>query len=149
MDPTGEEARNIHDSILIDECLSDKLVAIAKARGHQATHVKYYGKSGTEDWDLISFITQHNFIFVTNNRRDFLKLYERQPIHNGLIIIVPSIDRTGQIRLFELVLDEIERQDHLINKVIQIYEDGRITIEELCSDGVGCDPVTVRLGTGS
>jgi predicted nuclease of predicted toxin-antitoxin system len=128
MESAGNEPRNMHDGILIDECLSDKLVALARSRGYQATHVKYWGKSGTADWDLIPFIEERDFIFATSNRRDFLKLYKKRPIHKGLILLVPNVDRAGQLKLFELALDEIEKQDHMINKVIQVYENGRVTI---------------------
>ena len=39
--------------ILIDECLSQKLVAAAKMRDHDATHVVFLGKKGWQDYNLM------------------------------------------------------------------------------------------------
>jgi hypothetical protein len=33
------------------------------------------GKSGTQDWNLLPFAVDHDYAFVTNNRRDFLREY--------------------------------------------------------------------------
>ena len=63
------------DHILVDECLSVALVAAAKARGHDATHVTWLGMQGVQDWNLMPLIAESDFVFVTNNRRDFLKAY--------------------------------------------------------------------------
>jgi predicted nuclease of predicted toxin-antitoxin system len=59
--------------LLVDECLSQRLCGIARSRGLEAMHVKYFDLLGTEDWELISTIQQENWTFVTNNARDFTK----------------------------------------------------------------------------
>ena len=39
--------------VLIDECLSPALVAMAREYGyHESTHVAWLGKSGAKDWEL-------------------------------------------------------------------------------------------------
>jgi hypothetical protein len=38
------------ERLLIDECLSQALLAVAKERGLQADHVVWLGKSGMQDW---------------------------------------------------------------------------------------------------
>jgi predicted nuclease of predicted toxin-antitoxin system len=63
------------DRILIDECLSPGLVGVAKARGHDATHVVWLGAQGIQDWNLVALIGRDDFVFVTNNRGDFLRLF--------------------------------------------------------------------------
>jgi hypothetical protein len=40
------------ERLLIDECLSQGLLAVAKERGTHADHVVWLGKSGTQDWNL-------------------------------------------------------------------------------------------------
>jgi predicted nuclease of predicted toxin-antitoxin system len=101
---------------LIDECLSVGLVALAKERGFQADYVTYIGRSGWSDWNLASYALENDYIFVTNNRRDFLKEYAKIDLHNGLIIIVPDTKRADQQRLFAKVLDVVsERNDDLVN----------------------------------
>lgn len=88
------------DKFLIDECLSFGLVAVAKDRSFQADYVSYLGKSGWPDWNLVSYALDNDYIFVINNRRDFLREYAKIDLHNGLIIIVPDTKRAGQQRLF-------------------------------------------------
>jgi predicted nuclease of predicted toxin-antitoxin system len=84
---------------LIDECLSVGLTATAKARGHQADHVAHLGKSGWQDWNLVAFALENDYIFVTNNRLDFLKHYAKVDVHSGLIIIIPNVkgQRAGRL----------------------------------------------------
>jgi hypothetical protein len=38
--------------------------------------------------------------FVINNARDFRKLFAREPIHSGLVIIVPQVTPSLQPALF-------------------------------------------------
>ena len=75
---------------LIDECLHTSLVATAIQRDHEATHVTYRGWSGAPDWDLTKPILDEAFTFVTNNAKDFRRLYGREDIHAGLLILIPS-----------------------------------------------------------
>lgn len=113
--------------LLIDECLSTALVGVARERGHPADHVVHLGLVGRQDWNLIPVIEAGDYCFVTNNRKDFLRLYGRQPLHNGLIVIVPNTHRQAQIRLFTGVLDELGGLPDLVNQVIEICAEGRIT----------------------
>ncbi len=96
------------DKFLIDECLSATLVAVAKTRGFQADHATYLGKSGWQDWNLAAFAVANDYIIVTNNRRDFLRIYANLDLHNGLVVIVPDVTRADQQRLFKMVLDFVE-----------------------------------------
>lgn len=121
----------MNDPILVDECLSPDLVATALLRGYYSTHVVYRGLQGTSDIDLIPVILNGNFIFVTNNGKDFLKIYSSLDIHPGLIIIVPNCKASQQIYLFNKILDMIKNKTDLINKVIEIYNDATIKIYDL------------------
>jgi predicted nuclease of predicted toxin-antitoxin system len=96
------------DPILIDECLSPELVAVALARGLLALHVVWLDREGTDDRDLAALAAKRDYVFVTNNRRDFLRLYAALEVHNGLIIIVPSVAADEQRRLFGIALDVAE-----------------------------------------
>jgi hypothetical protein len=62
----------------------------------------YIGKGGWQDWNIVPFALENNYIIVTNNRRHFLREYIKLDVHNGLIIIVPNVERADQMRLFEL-----------------------------------------------
>jgi predicted nuclease of predicted toxin-antitoxin system len=110
--------------LLIDECLHMSLVAVAETRGHSATHVNYLGLSGATDWDLMPRIVQDDFTFVTNNAKDFRKLYALEPIHAGLLIIIPQVPPPLQRQLFAALLDELALEDVPINILIEIEFDG-------------------------
>lgn len=119
----------MHDPFLIDECLSPDLVAVANSRGHHATHVVHRGLQGTKDHSLMPTIFNEGFVFVTNNGRDFLKLYASREIHPGLIIIVPGgISPAVQIALFTCVLDILETLEDIVNKVLEVFLDGTVKV---------------------
>lgn len=108
---------------LIDECLHTSLVAVAQNGGHDCSHVNWLGLSGETDWDLMPRIVADDFTFVTNNARDFRKLYARQGLHAGLVIILPQVLPQLQRELFSLVLQELDGNE-LVNEVIEISLDG-------------------------
>lgn len=119
------------DRFLIDECLTQDLVALAHVRGHDATHIVFRSLQGTSDDDLMPIILNENFIFVTNNGKDFLSLYKNEDLHPGLIIILPGGQgRIMQARLFEKVLDVIEPLSDIVNKVVSVAINGSVTVED-------------------
>ncbi len=95
-------------------------MAVANDNGHDGFHVNWLGLSGEKDWDLMPRIVAEDYTFVTNNARDFRKLYGRQDVHAGLIIIVPQVVPALQRDLFELILQEIAGGEELLNEVIEI-----------------------------
>lgn len=115
-------------NFLIDECLHTTLAQVAVARGHEATHVTYRGMAGFQDWNLMAPIREGLFTFVTNNARDFRRLFAQEAVHAGLLIIVPNLPPAQQRILFDAILDDIEGQA-LMNEVVEIsYVDGDPTI---------------------
>jgi predicted nuclease of predicted toxin-antitoxin system len=110
---------------LIDECLHTSLVAVARNHGHDCFHVNWLGLSGESDWDLMPRIVAEDFTFVTNNARDFRKLYAREQLHAGLVIIVPQVPPGMQRELFSAVLHELAMSEVIVNEVVEIaIEDG-------------------------
>ncbi len=109
---------------LIDECLHTTLVAVAQDHGHECFHVNWIGLSGEADWDLMPRIVEENFTFVTNNARDFRRLYANEELHPGLVIIVPQVVPALQRELFEAVLADLEPNEDLLNEVIEITLSG-------------------------
>ena len=92
---------------LIDECLSIDLISIASQAGHVAQHVAHVGKAGWKDWNVARYASDGDFVLVTNNASDFRKLYATQPLHAGLVIIIPNVRRAEQQRLFRGALDAL------------------------------------------
>jgi len=64
-------------------------------------------------------IRAQDYTFVTNNRCDFLVLHGQEPLHAGVIIIVPSVTPVRQRELFSAALQHIGEQD-LTNTVIEV-----------------------------
>ncbi len=118
------------DRILVDECLSVALVATAKARGYDATHVVWLGKQGAQDWNLMPLIIEGGYAFVTNNRARFPEALRRFDIHAGLIVILPSVDRAEQVWLFNKALDFAERCETVVNELLEIDRDGSVELRD-------------------
>jgi predicted nuclease of predicted toxin-antitoxin system len=115
---------------LIDECLHTSLVGVAQARDHEANHVNWLGLSGEADWNLMPRVVAEDFTFVTNNARDFRRLYAREALHAGLVIIVPQTTPARQRELFDALLEDLEPEVGLINEVIEIFEEaGEISVQ--------------------
>lgn len=57
---------------LIDECLSEELAKLARARQHlESSHVRWIGKGQWKDWNLMPVILEGDWVFVTKNSVDF------------------------------------------------------------------------------
>ena len=89
---------------LIDECLHESLVGVARGAGFEASHVNHLGLSGKKDWELARRIVADEFTFVTNNRVDFIRLFAKMDLHAGLIVIVPNAVPSLQRALFEAAI---------------------------------------------
>lgn len=114
--------------LLVDECLTPDLVDIARARWIETAHVSRIGRASAPDWKLVQFAIEADYVLVTNNARDFKRLYKRIEIHPGLLIIVPQGGYALQIVLFEKVLDYIEAHPDTVNQLLEIDAAGRITV---------------------
>lgn len=109
---------------LVDECLHHSVVAVAQERGFEASHVNWLGLSGTSDWDLMPHILQNDYTFLTHNARDFRKLYGKEELHAGLVIIIPQLVPRDQCALFAAILDQGVLIDGLVNEVVEVSIDG-------------------------
>jgi predicted nuclease of predicted toxin-antitoxin system len=110
---------------LIDECLTTALISVANLRGHDAQHVVLIGKAGWGDWNVTRHAISGDFIVVTNNATDFRKLYAAQPLHAGLVILLPNARREVQKKLFNDALAELAIIGEPINQVLEVGLDGQ------------------------
>jgi hypothetical protein len=69
-------------------------------------------------------IIEEDFTFVTNNARDFRKLYAKEELHAGLVIIVPQVLPVLQRDLFALILQDLADTQDMVNEVIEVTLDG-------------------------
>jgi hypothetical protein len=97
---------------LIDECLHESLVGV------EATRVNHLGLSGKPDRELAGRIAKDEFTFVTNNRIDFIPLFEKIELHSGLVIIVPNAVPVVQQALYSgcTSIREAKRSRQLCNR---------------------------------
>lgn len=116
--------------VLIDACLCSELVAAAKQRGFHADHVNWLGKSDAKDWTLAAFAVANDYAFVTNNRRDFLREYVKQEVHDGLVVIVPMVGIPDQVRLFGIALDHVATMPDTVNKLVEVFSDGEVRVSD-------------------
>lgn len=118
--------------LLIDENLSEALAKRARELGHaESSHVRWIGKGGIKDWNLISVILEGDWTFVTRNADDFRGPfwapgsrgeYRKTTVHAGLICLNgPSvINRAMQLTMLEAALETFTGADDLINQVIEV-----------------------------
>lgn len=123
---------------LIDECLSVDLVAVAGQAGHEARHVARVGRAGWKDWNVVRYARDGDFVIVTNNASDFRRLYAAEPLHAGLIILIPAVNRILQQKLFRAALDELVVTGEPINQVLEVDLEGddvTLALYDLPQDG--------------
>jgi hypothetical protein len=54
------------------KCLSEELAKRGQALGHvESSHVRWIGKTGAKDWQLLPVILAGDWTFVTKNSVDF------------------------------------------------------------------------------
>ena len=111
---------------LIDECLHTSLVKVATDRPYEAYHVAHLGLSGRKDHELMSRVRDEDFTLVTNNAIDFRRLFGKEQIHAGFVIIVPNVGPAIQRELFAAVLEYLGDSD-LVNHAIEINLTGNTT----------------------
>lgn len=108
---------------LIDECLHLSPATVANAAGFEAHHLVHLGLQGKPDHELMGRIRDDEFVFVTNNALDFEKLYAKEEIHPGLIIILKNVPPNLQRALFQAALEFIG-EDEPVNSAIEVDWDG-------------------------
>jgi len=72
----------------------------------------------------VRYTREGDFVLVTNNASDFRQLYAAQPLHAGLVILIPAVNRELQRRLFKAALDELAAIGEPVNRVLEIDLDG-------------------------
>ena len=113
---------------LIDECLSPELATEARARGYHALHVNWANMSGYRDEVVAVYAMGGDYVFVTNNGVDFRPIYRTLELHSGLVVILPSLKKPGQLILFNQIIDFLENERDFINLLVEIDEKGVISV---------------------
>ncbi len=115
---------------LIDECLSPELADVAIARRAEAHHVNHRALTSWPDPVTARWCVDNDYVLVTNNGRDFRRIYASLDLHPGLVVILPTVKLGIQTGLFGAVIDWAATQPDLINKLFEIDAAGVITISD-------------------
>ena len=105
--------------LLIDECLHISLTKVANEQGHECQHVIYCGLTSWQDHAIVHYAVSKDFVFVTNNAVDFRRLYGKEQLHPGLVIIVPMAPPATQRVLFLAALNAIGN-DEPVNTMVEV-----------------------------
>ena len=57
---------------------------------------------------------------MTNNAADFRRLYATEPLHAGLVIIIPNVGRELQRQLFKGAVDQLVLRGEPVNQVLEV-----------------------------
>jgi predicted nuclease of predicted toxin-antitoxin system len=105
---------------LIDENLLPHLTGIAHDNHYAAAHVNHLGLRGEKDWDLLKLGSAEEWTLVTNNAMEFRGRYRLIDLHPGIVLLIPSVSRFDQLRLFMSALRYIEHLPNMINRALDI-----------------------------
>jgi hypothetical protein len=76
--------------------------------------------SRTSAANVLRYASEGDFVLVTNNASDFRQLYAAQPLHAGVIILIPVVNRVVQQRLSKAALDELAVIGEPVNRVLEV-----------------------------
>lgn len=127
-----------------DEDVTPTLQDVAHARGYDATSNRQRGKLHVLDHDLYPVVVEEEWIFITNNEKDFRKLARAQGLHPGVVILPSGGSPEQQRGWLDSVITDIEQnaavageptEDWMVCRVV-IYDDstGTTTWEWLPED---------------
>ena len=112
---------------LVDECVSPKLVLMARDRGFvESTHVTWLGLRSKPDWIIVRCARNEGYTLVTNNTADFTRLIGREREHSGLVCLNVAhglMNLECQLCLFDHALRQMP-SDGLSNTVLEVTLSG-------------------------
>jgi predicted nuclease of predicted toxin-antitoxin system len=109
--------------ILLDEHVSPSLVGKLGDKGVFAVAAAHVGLSGERDRKIWNYALENNFVVVTGNARDFIRLLNVE-VHPGLIVLREGgLTRDEQWDRIQPVIEhalESSDDNFLINKLVEI-----------------------------
>lgn len=108
--------------LLADENFSREVSRLLSELGHDVITLQDLGLSGIKfpDESVLEKAIELERCILTFNRKDFIRLHKKNPLHTGIIICTFSADH---IRLTEKIHLTISEMESLKNQLIRIYRD--------------------------
>ena len=120
--------------LLLDEHISPSLVKKLGEKGVYAEAVPYVGLSGRPDHEIWKHALDNDFVVVTTNARDFIRLLSVDP-HPGLIVLRESgLTREEQWERILPVIEHIKVSgdpDFMVSKLVEITGPGKWDLREI------------------
>lgn len=123
---------------LIDECVTPQLAERLRELGHDAAHVGDLNMRGATDAHVLKRALDEGRILVTQDVHDFTGLIGDGTTDHPGLIIQAYVDRRQTIKLMDKLLAYLTEHVHVItpqrymlNRLLRIFADGRITGEDL------------------
>lgn len=100
--------------LLADEHFDVRIVAELRAKGHDVVTVRQLNESksgdGWSDDDVLAEGTRLNRVILTENIKDFRKLHESVPWHEGIVVCVVERDSRKKADRIDTLLRDLMRE---------------------------------------
>ena len=120
--------------LLLDEHISPSLVGKLGDKGVFAVAAVHVGLSGKPDEQIMNYALENDFVVVTSNARDFIRLLNVE-VHPGLIVLRESgLTRDEQWERIRPVIEHVLRSSDdnlLVNKLVEISDGNKWEIREI------------------
>ncbi len=118
--------------LLLDENLSPGVARILREEGRDVVHVRDRGLLGVSDAEVLERGFAEDRVLVTANVADFRKLAQSRELHAGIVFVVDGgLLRDEQLEVLRRVIEAIEQEGELVNRVLTVRLDGGFVIEEI------------------
>ncbi len=124
--------------LLVDECISPRILPRLRELGIDAIHVRERGMSGVGDHTIWRYAQENGRTVLTINKVDFLKLAKASKEHSGLVILPNGGRPDSQFDWIQAALKWMATSNTgmgFSNRYIEVSEDGQIVLAEIiCSE---------------
>lgn len=122
--------------ILLDECMSPRILPQLWDLGVDAVHVRDRNMLGVEDHIVWRYAQENGRAVVTINKGDFLKLAKSSKAHSGLVVIPSGGTTHAQFLWLSAALTWISTSNTgngFLNRYVEVDESGNIVFAEIIS----------------
>jgi predicted nuclease of predicted toxin-antitoxin system len=125
----------VNVKLLLDENLSPAVAErLRREDGLDAIHVRDRGLLEAADHVVLERTYADDRIFVTCNVDDFLRLARARELHPGIVLLEEGdLLRDEQLQIVRAAVSVLRGERDLINRVLRIWLDGTIAIEDVPS----------------
>jgi predicted nuclease of predicted toxin-antitoxin system len=82
-------------TFLLDHDVPERVGDVLRQEGHSVTRLREILPMNTTDESVLSYARDHEFILVTCNRNDFLKLAAGN-LHHGIVVLIRRSSRLAE-----------------------------------------------------